>query len=327
MDSTNHFRVVIIGAGPAGIGAAIALSKHGIKSIALIERSDKIGGVPSLYKKKKGGVRTFIRWSRGGIPVFGEEYANSLKRKLVKTDVKVWLQTQVIEIETKERKLSIINPIEGKISLTADAVIMACGSREKTMSERGWLTGARPIRVFFTKQLLQLIDGNDLLPMRNPVIIGSDLIGYAAAAKLKVAGAADAIIMDKCRRPKCSYVERLYFRRWSQPNFRGVDVKAVEVVGSKTASGIRLSKDGDFIPCDGIVVCGELVPNSELALLGQLKVELPSRKPVVGRNYQMSESGWFSAGNMLGGFCGAEWCYYNGRRVARAVVNYLSQPL
>ena len=98
----------------------------------------------------------------------------------------------------------------------------------------------------------------------------------------------------------------------------------MEVVGSKTASGIRLSKDGNLIPCDGIVVCGELIPNSELALQGLLKVELPSRKPVVGRNYQLSKPGWFAAGNILGGYHGAEWCYFNGRRVARAVKNYFS---
>jgi NAD(P)H-nitrite reductase large subunit len=189
------------------------------------------------------------------------------------------------------------------------------------------MTGTRPIRVFFTKQLLQLIDGNGLLPMRNPVIIGSDLIGYAAAAKLKVAGAEDAIIMDKQHRPECSFFERLYFRIWSKPRFRAVNVKSVEVMGSKTATGIRLSKDGDILPCDGIVVCGELIPNSELALLGKLKIELPSRKPVIGRDYQMSESGWFSAGNMLGGFRGAEWCYFNGRRVARSVMNYLSKSI
>ena len=327
MKSTNHFRVVIIGAGPAGIGAAIALSKKGITSVALIERSDNIGGVPSLYKKKKGGVRTFIRWSRGGIPVFGEEYANSLKNKLAKTDVEVWLNSQVLKIEASKKEITLMNPDKGEISFTADAVIMACGSREKTLSERGWVTGARPIRVFFTKQLLQLIDGNGLLPMRNPVIIGSDLIGYAAAAKLKVAGAEDAIIMDKQHRPECSFFERLYFRIWSKPRFIDLNVKSVEVMGSKTATGIRLSKDGDILPCDGIVVCGELIPNSELALLGKLKIELPSRKPVIGRDYQMSESGWFSAGNMLGGFRGAEWCYFNGRRVARSVMNYLSKSI
>ncbi len=82
--------------------------------------------------------------------------------------------------------------------------------------------------------------------------------------------------------------------------------------------------NGKNIPCDGIVICGELIPNSELALNGNIKVELHSRNPVVAEDYQVSEPGGFAAGNILGGFHGAEWCYFNGRRVARAVANYLS---
>ena len=50
-----------------------------------------------------------------------------------------------------------------------------------------------------------------------------------------------------------------------------------------------------------------------------------ARKPVVVEDYQLSASGWFAAGNILGGFHGAEWCFFNGRRVARSVVNYLSK--
>lgn len=327
MSSTAHFRVVIIGAGPAGIGAAIALSKHGIKSVALVERSDKIGGIPALYKKKKGGVRTFVRWSRGGIPVFGEDYARWLGLQLAKTETQVWLQSQVLEIGGKEKKIVLVNPDEGRMILTADAIVMACGAREETAAERGWVTGSRPMRVYFTKQLLQLIDGNGLSPMHHPVIIGSDLIAYAAAAKLKAAGSENAVIVDNRSAPQCSFFERLYFRRWSNPKFRGIAAKSIEIVGSGAASGIRLSNGNGFVPCDGIVVCGELIPNSELALLGNLGVDLPSRKPIVAQDFQLSESGWFAAGNMLGGFHGAEWCYYNGRRVARAVNKFLSQAV
>lgn len=323
MDSTKHFNVLIIGAGPAGVGAAVALSKRGIKSIAIIERSDKIGGIPSFYKKKKGGVRTFVRWSRGGIPVFGEEYAQWLEKQLLKSKLRIELQSQVLNIDAKKKILTLVNPKEGEVNYSADAIVMACGSREETPAERGWLAGSRPVRVFFTKQLLSLLDDNHLLPMNNPLIIGSDLIGYAAAAKLKAAGASDAVIVDNCNRPKCSIFERLYFRMWSNPKYQGLNSKSIEITGNKAASGVRLN--GKNIPCDGIVICGVLIPNSELALIGNIKVELPSRKPVVTEDYQLSESGWFAAGNILGGFHGAEWCYFNGRRVARAVVNYLSE--
>jgi len=306
MNSTKHFDVLIIGAGPAGIGTAIALSRRGIKSVAIIERSDKVGGIPSFYKKKKGGVRTFVRWSRGGIPVFGEDYAQWLEKQLIKSTVRIELQSQVLNIDAKKK-----------------AIVMACGSREETPAERGWLAGSRPVRVLFTKQLLRLLDGNHLLPMNNPLIIGSDVIGYAAAAKLKAAGASDAVIVDNCSRPKCGFFERLYFRIWSNPNYQGLSVKSIEVTGNKTASGVKLN--GKNILCDGIVICGELIPNSELALNGNIQVELHSRKPVVAKDYQLSETGWFAAGNILGGFHGAEWCYFNGQRVARAVSKYISE--
>lgn len=322
MNSTKHFNVIIIGAGPAGVGAAIALSKRGIKSIAIIERSDKIGGIPSFYKKKKGGVRTFVRWSRGGFPVFGEDYAQWLEKQLIKTTVRIELQSQVINIDAKKKILTLVSPEEGEVNYSADAIVMACGSREETPAERGWLAGSRPVRVLFTKQLLQLLDGNHLLPMNNPLIIGSDVIGYAAAAKLKAAGASDAVIVDNCSRPKCGFFERLYFRIWSNPDYQGLSAKSIEVTGNKIASGVKLN--GKNIPCDGIVICGELIPNSELALNGNIKVELHSRKPVVAKDYQLSEPGWFAAGNIIGGFHGAEWCYFNGKRVARAVANYLS---
>jgi len=218
--------------------------------------------------------------------------------------------------------LTLVSPEEGEVNYSADAIVMACGSREETPAERGWLAGSRPVRVLFTKQLLQLLDGNHLLPMNNPLIIGSDVIGYAAAAKLKAAGASDAVIVDNRSRPKCAFIERLYFRFWSKPNYQGLNTKSIEVTGNKTASGVKLN--GKNIPCDGIVICGELIPNSELALNGNIKVELHSRKPVVAKDYQLSEPGWFAAGNILGGFHGAEWCYFNGQRVARAVANYLS---
>ncbi len=327
MSSDTHFQVIVIGGGPAGVGAATKLSKRGINSVAVIERSDKIGGIPALYKTKKGGVRTFVRWSRGGMPVFGDAYARWLSAHLEKTDVRVWLNSQVTEIDAKDKKIVLVNPDEGRLTLTADAIIMACGAREETAAERGWVSGSRPIRVYFTKQLLQLIDGNGLSPMRNPVIIGSDLIAYAAAAKLKAAGSENAVIVDNRNRPRCSVFERLYFRLWSNPEFRGMETKSVEVVGTGVASGIKFSEGSDVIPCDGIVVCGELIPNSELALMGKLRVDLETRKPVVASGFRLSEPGWFIAGNMLGGFHGAEWCFFNGRRVARVVSDYLSSTM
>ena len=323
MDSAKHYNVVIIGAGPAGAGAAVALSKRGVNSIAIIERGDKIGGIPSLYKKKKRGVRTFMRWSKGGIPTFGSEYANWLEEQLLKTSAQIKLQSQVLSIDAGKKMITYVNSAEGKMNMTSDAIIMACGSREKNQAERGWLAGSRPAKVFFTKQLLILLDERNILPFKNPVIIGSDLIAYAVAAKLENAGTSNVTIIDRYSSPQCSFFERLYFRVWSNPNYQSTISKSITIVGNKMASGVEVN--GKTIPCDGIVICGELIPNSELALQGNLKVDIHSRVPVVANGCELSEPGWFIAGNILGGFHGAEWCYFNGAKVGKQVIKFINK--
>jgi NADPH-dependent 2,4-dienoyl-CoA reductase/sulfur reductase-like enzyme len=324
MNSNKDYKAIIIGAGPAGIGAAMKLYKSGVKSILVVERNDKIGGIPSFYKKKKGGVRTFMRWSRGGYPVFGQDFAKWLENLISKTDIEVKLDSQVLEIDAKGKSVTFVNPKDGKVTVSADAIIMASGSREESIAERKWLAGARPSRVMYTKQLLNL-DKNDLLPIKKPLIIGSDTIAYAAAAKLKAAGASDTIIVDNKSTPTCPIHERLYFRFWTNPSFHGFNVDTMEIKGKESATGIEVN--GKHFDCDGIVISGELIPNSELALIGNLKVNIPSRIPVINKDNQLSESGWFAAGNVLGGFHGAEWCYFNGRRTANAVIKYISESV
>jgi NADPH-dependent 2,4-dienoyl-CoA reductase/sulfur reductase-like enzyme len=256
--------------------------------------------------------------------LFGEEYAKVLIDRLGKYNIDIKTGCLVLNINAEKKTFSTIDSRDGLQIISADAVILACGAREMTLAERGWINGARPEKIFYTKHLLDLIDKNDHLPAKRPVIIGSDLVAYAAAAKLKAAGASEAAMIDISRRPQCSLPERIYFRRWSKPKYYG-SVGSAEIIGSQRPSAVRLA-GGDRIDCDSIVLSGGLVPNSELALLGNLQVELPSRKPVTRQTYKLSEPGFFAAGNMLGGFHGAGWCYLSGLQAARQVAKYLSGP-
>jgi thioredoxin reductase len=318
---TNHVKVAIIGAGPAGIGAAVGLVRRGIHSVILIERKSEIGGIPALYKKKRNSIATFALWTQARF-VFGEDYVQKLNKKLLQLNICIWTENQVIQLDAAKKELTLLNPISGLNRMTADAVIMACGAREKTLVERGWIAGARPARIYFTKHIIELIDHNKCLPSKQSAIIGSDLIACAAAAKLKKAGAVEPIMLDRDRKPQSSLLERLYFRRWTKLHYRG-SVDSAEIVGSGIPTAVKLEKN-KLIECDSIVLSGSLIPNSELALTGNIKVEIPSRIPICDNKYQLSEPGWFATGNILGGFHGAEWCYFNGLRVARSVSEYLS---
>jgi len=237
--------------------------------------------------------------------------------------VQIALESQVVNVEPGEKRVQFLSPEYGNAQVTADAVIMACGAREKNVTEKGWITGSRPAQVFFTRQILELLAVQDRLPIHKPVVMGSDILAYAAVAKLLAHGSEKPIMMDPPKRPRCPFYKRLYFMLSGRPRYVGNHQGGVEIVGRDTVTGVRVSST-QTISCDGVVISGELVPNSELALTADLDVDLATRKPVVSRDFQMSKPGWVSAGNIIGGEHGAEWCYFHGRRVARSVAKYLS---
>lgn len=318
---TKHVRVIIVGAGPAGIGAAVTLARKGIRSVVLIDRSSNVGGIPALFKKKHRAVPTFVSWLHGRALV-GEQFVAGLKARLAETNVEVWLDSLVAEINAAERRITVVSRAKGKQDVSADAVVLACGCRERSVAERGWLTGSRPACIFFTKHLTDFIDEHDMQPMKRSIIIGSDLVAYSAAAKLSISGADRSIVLDKRRRPECNIFQRLYFNFWSRPKWHG-SIQEAHVKGSRSVIGLRVAEK-NVLTCDGIVVSGNLTPNTELALLGGLQVHLPMRLLEISPGNRLSSDGWFAAGNIRGGFHGAQWCYLDGKKVARSVLKYLT---
>ncbi|MHC4070585.1 MAG: FAD-dependent oxidoreductase [Planctomycetota bacterium] len=321
LSGRKHARVIIVGAGPAGIGAAVALARKGVRPVVLIDRASNVGGMPALCKKKPGAVPTFVSWLHGRALV-GEQFVAGLEARLAEADVEVWLDNLVVEIHAAERRVTVASRARGKLDISADAIVLACGSRERSVAERGWLTGSRPARVFFTKHLFDFIDGNDILPIRRSIIVGSDSVAYSAAAKLSVSGAGQSVMLGKLRRPECNFLQRLYFNFWSRPKWHG-SIQEVQVKGLGSVEGVKIS-DKKVLTCDSIVVCGDLIPNTELALLGGLEVHLPSRLLDISSGNRLSSPGWFAAGNIRGGFHSAQWCYLNGKKVARSVLKYLA---
>ncbi len=318
-----RYNVVIVGAGPAGIGAAVALAQAGITSVLLVDRAAEVGGIPAKYEEKRGGVPTFVVWSRGRV-LYGQRFVERLRRKLDRTATEIQLECQVIDVDQSTKSLTLVSPHIGKTELAAEAVVFACGAREKTRSERGWITGHRPAREFYTMQLLQLLDECHALPMERPAVIGSDLIAYSAAAKLRSAGSQEVSLFDQADRPVAGFLERCYFGRWTRPRWQTV-AGGLAIQDNARITGLQVGTECH--PCDGVVISGELVPNSELAVSAGLDVSQPERIPARRGRNKLSAPGWFIAGAEIGGFHGADWCYQDGRCAGTEVAAYLRQTL
>ena len=60
----SHYSIVVIGGGPAGMGAALSAYQNGVNDILIIERDNKLGGILNQCKENwsswKHGLLFFI---------------------------------------------------------------------------------------------------------------------------------------------------------------------------------------------------------------------------------------------------------------------------
>jgi glutamate synthase (NADPH/NADH) small chain len=81
------------------------------------------------------------------------------------------------------------------------------------------------------------------------------------------------------------------------------------------------------IPCDLAFLAIGFTGPRQKGLLAQLNLELDERGNVKTRDYQTSDPKVFAAGDMRRGQSLVVWAISEGREVARAVDEYLGQPL
>src|SRR5262249_39312078 len=145
---------VVIGAGPAGVAAAARLKQRGVSQVLVLERSPYIGGVPARYKAD--GVATFLQLPIPRV-VSGATYARQLAHDLRRCGAETHLESTVTWVDLDARVLGVLSPDGGRYEVQARAILFACGAREKTAVEQGWIYGRRPARVYNSLPMIDLM--------------------------------------------------------------------------------------------------------------------------------------------------------------------------
>lgn len=314
--------VLIVGAGPAGIAAALELRKLGIKDVLIAERESEAGGIPRMCGHTGFGIRDFYR------VMTGPNYARKYRELAEQAGIKIHTNTTITSLEDGCH-VSYTSP-DGPGTIEAKSVLLATGVRERPRAAR-LIPGHRPQGVFTTGSLQRFVYEYGLPVGKRAVIVGAEIVSLSVVTTLLHAGVKVLGMITKHPQhqlylpiflPAKIWYADILARTQILPNTRISDI-----FGRQRVEGIEItnleSGKTQTIECDTVVFTGDWIPENELARRGELETRKPYLGPQVDSSFRTSQKGIFAAGNLLRGVETADWAAIEGRKAARSIARYL----
>lgn len=300
--------VLVVGAGPAGLGAAAELAASGERRVEVLDREQTAGGIPRhCHHAGFGSSRTD-----------GPEYAR--RCTAAATRAGATLRTGVtVTGWAGPRTLDATGP-GGLERITAHAVVLATGARERPRSAR-LVPGTRPAGVYTTGELQQAVHLHHQHIGTRAVIIGDEPVSIAAADTLRAAGV--AVVARVTDRPPALPAALVPGR--GAPLLTRTIVTAL--TGRPRLTGVAVRhQDGrtTTLPCDTVVFTGDWIPDHELARRGDVPLDPGTRGPAYDAAYRTHAPGVFAVGNLLHAVESAGTAAAEGRALATPVRHHLA---
>ena len=179
--SERNVDILIIGAGPAGLAAAIAAKESGIDSLLVLERETEPGGILRQCIHNGFGLHRFKE------ELTGPEYARRDIDRAAELGIPIECSTMVLSV-SPDRTVTCISSAKGFQVIRAKAVILAMGCRERP---RGALCtpGTRCAGIYSAGTAQRFVNLEGFMPGRRVVILGSGDIGLIMARRMTLQGA------------------------------------------------------------------------------------------------------------------------------------------
>lgn len=300
--SIRKTNLAIIGAGPAGLAAAIEAARAGVSSI-LIDENEKPGG--QLFKQ----IHKFFGSSEHRAGVRGYEIGQQLLKETSALGVEALLGAAVYGIFQQEQGLLISYQKDGhEQGLLAKTVILATGAAENALVFPGCtLPGVMGAGCAQT-----MVNVNRVLPGKNIVMVGSGNVGLIVSYQLMQAGANVLALVEAAPSIGGYGVHAAKIRRAGVPfllghtirRAMGADaVEAVEVVALDEKFQ-QIPGTEQIIPCDTVCIAVGLSPMTELACMAGCEFAfigpLGGHIPLHDENMATTVPGLYVAGDIAG---------------------------
>ena len=315
--------VVVIGAGPAGLAAALGARRAGIDDVLLIERDRTSGGI--LNQCIHDGFGLFLYKES----ISGPEYAERLAEDAAREGVVFAMGAMVLDL-TGDRVLRV-NSVGGYRLIRAGAVVLAMGCRERTRDMIA-IPGTRPAGVFTAGSAQNLVNLHNLKIGREAVILGSGDVGLIMARRLTFEGLKVRGVFEIL--PWASGLERnvrqclLDFDIPLELSATVVDIRGRDrvssVVVARVDEALRPVPGSEReIACDTLLLSVGLIPENELSKRAGVALSPLTGGAVVDETLMTDVPGVFSCGNVLHIHDVADWASFEGFEAGRRAAEYL----
>ncbi|MGQ9585998.1 MAG: NAD(P)/FAD-dependent oxidoreductase [Anaerolineae bacterium] len=295
----GHTEVAVVGAGPAGLAAAIEAARAGAQ-VTLIDENACPGG--QLFKQ----IHKFFGSKDHRAGTRGIRIGEDLLAEAGKAGVEIRLNTVVYGLFANRRLGLICN--EHSEDLTAKAIILATGANERPLAFPGWtlpgVMGAGAIQT--------LMNIHRTLPGRRVLMVGAGNVGLIVTYQLLQAGAEVVAIIEALPYIGGYGVHAAKVRRAGVPILTAHTILSAEgAEGVERARIARVDENWQPVPgtervleVDTIGLAVGLSPLAELAWMAGCRFaylnELGGWVPVHDADMQTTLPGIYVAGDVAG---------------------------
>ncbi|HEY9152195.1 MAG TPA: FAD-dependent oxidoreductase [Anaerolineales bacterium] len=316
------YEVLIVGAGPAGLSAAIELKKQGIRDVLVVDREPEAGGMPRFCHHTGFGREDLWRMYSG------PRYARYYRELAEKHDVEIQTSTTITSW-SDALQMDFTSP-RGLGKIKAQSILLATGVRERPRSAR-LIPGTRPQGIYTTGSLQRFVYQEHLPVGKRAVIVGAELVSLSALLTLMEANVKCAMMITEQARHQIEFP--FITMKWliadvltRTPTM--TQARITNIFGYQRVEGIELTHatgQTEMVECDTVIFTGNWIPEYELARLGGLELNPVTRGPKIDSGFRSSVNGVFVAGNLLRGVETADHCAIEGKHAARSIVQFLKQ--